>query len=87
MSYRQNFSRIVPAAISFLIAAFCVLALALMIYDRWSRPEVRNPDQANQTTTGTATRNAGAKLQPTDPKLSVEPSPAGPNPVQPANPN
>jgi hypothetical protein len=40
---------------------------------------------AGYSTPGKAARDAGARLSPTDPKLSVEPDPVGPKPVQPAD--
>jgi hypothetical protein len=43
--------------------------------------------QAEHTTIGQTARSAGARILPTDPSLSVEPSPAGPKQAQPANPN
>ena len=87
MPYHQHSSRIVPVTISLVIAIVCAIILMVMIRDRWHRPEVRTADQAQRETTGSAAGKAGARLVPTDPKLSVEPAPSGPAPVQPSNPN
>jgi hypothetical protein len=65
----------------------CVIAIVFLVRDRWNHPDVRPTEQAEHTTTGDATRKVGAKLVPGEPKLKVEPSPSGPAPVQPANPD
>jgi hypothetical protein len=62
-------------------------AIFFLVRDRWNHPGIKPPDQAEHSTTGTAARNAGAKLVPSEPKLKVEPDPPGPAPVHPANPN
>ena len=80
-------NRVVPATISFILSILLVIAIVVMVHDRWSHPEVKSAQQAEHSTTGMAARNAGARVVPTDPKLSVEPTPSGPNPVQPADPN
>ena len=67
------------------IALICVVVLTLQIRDRWQSPEVKSTNQAEHMTTGQAA--AGAKMQPTDRKLAVEPTPDGPQPAQPADPN
>ncbi len=69
------------------IALVCVVVLTLQIRDRWHSPDVKPAAIAEHTTTGQAAREAGARVQPTDPKLAVEPKPDGPKPAQPANPN
>ncbi len=69
------------------IALVCIVVLTLQIRDRWHRPEIKSADQAQHATTGQVAQTAGAKILPTDPSLSVEPSPAGPRQAQPANPN
>ncbi len=76
-----------PATIAVVVAVVCVVLLVLLVRDRWNRPQVRPPAAAQSTTTGQSARSAGAKVLPTDPKLSVEPAPAGPKPAQPANPD
>jgi hypothetical protein len=85
--YHHDSSRIVPVTISLAIAIVCVIILTVMIRDRWSHPELKSADQAEHATTGSAANKAGTRLVPTDPKLSVEPTPSGSTPVQPVNPN
>jgi hypothetical protein len=87
MAAERRFSGLHPAVIALVLAFACAAILTLLIYDRWSRPEVRPPELASRTTTGQAAHSAGAKVLPTDPKLQVEPTPAAPRPVQPANPD
>jgi hypothetical protein len=65
----------------------CAGVLALLVRDRWNRPEIKTAEQVRSATTGQAAQAAGARVLPTDPKLAVEPTPAGPKPAQPANPN
>jgi hypothetical protein len=74
--YHQDSSRIVPATISLVIAIICAIVLTIMIHDRWYEPEVKSADQAEHATTGS--NKAGARLLPTDPKLSIEPTPSAP---------
>ncbi|WP_407180330.1 hypothetical protein [Bradyrhizobium sp. STM 3562] len=87
MAEERHFSRRVPAIIAIVVAVVCVGLLALLVRDRWNRPQVKPPSVAESTTTGQAARSAGADVLPSDRKLSVEPTPAAPPPVQPANPN
>jgi hypothetical protein len=87
MSDRRNINRAMLAAISLAVAIVCVGVLAMLVRDRWDRPELKTAEQARYTTTGRTAETAGARLDPTDPKLAIEPAPAGPNPAQPANPN
>jgi ABC-type Na+ efflux pump permease subunit len=87
VSRRHIIDRKVLAAISFAIALVCVGVLALLVRDRWNSPEIKTAEQARSTTTGQAAQAAGASVLPTDPKLMVEPAPAGPKQAQPANPN
>jgi hypothetical protein len=75
------------AAISFAVALLCAGILALLVRDRWHSPEIKTAEQARYGTTGQAAQSAGARVLPTDPKLTVEPTPAGPKQAQPANPN
>jgi hypothetical protein len=69
------------------IALVCAVVLTMQIRDRWHSPEIKVPDQAERATTGKVAHAAGARVLPTDPPLSVEPSPAAPKQAQPANPN
>jgi Flp pilus assembly protein CpaB len=73
------------AAISFAVALVCAGVLALLVRDRWQAPEIKTAEQARYGTTGQTAQSVGARVLPTDPKLTVEPAPAGPK--QPANPN
>jgi hypothetical protein len=72
--------------IALAVALVSVGSLTLLVRDRWHSPELKSADEARHTTTGQAANAAGATVLPTDPKLSVEPAPAGPKPAQPANP-
>lgn len=76
-----------PVAIAGVLAFACAVILVVLIHDRWSRPAIKPPEVASKTMTGDVARMAGAKVLPTDSKLAVEPVPAAPKPVQPANPN
>ena len=87
MPYHQDSSRIVPAMISLVIAIACAIILAVMIHERWREPQIRSAEQAEHMTTGSAAGKAGAKLVPTDPSMSVDPTPSMPGPVQPAKPD
>jgi hypothetical protein len=87
VSHRHTINRATLAAISLAVALVCAGVLALLVRDRWNRPEVKSAEQARYATTGQAAQAGGARVLPTDPKLAVEPTPAGPKPAQPANPN
>lgn len=87
MHERPHIKRGPIAAIAAAIAIACIVVLILEIRDRWEPPEIKSADQAENATTRQAARVAGAKVLPTDPKLSVEPTQAGPKQAQPANPN
>jgi hypothetical protein len=86
MAEQRHFRGMHPAAIAVVLAFVCAVILTLLIHDRWSRPEIKPPEVASTTTTGQAARAASATVLPTDPKLRIEPTPAAPPPVQPANP-
>lgn len=87
MHERPHMNRGRIAAIAAAIALACIVVLALQIKDRWQSPEIKSVERAEHATTGEVARIAGARLLPTDPKLSVEPEPDGPKQAQPANPN
>ena len=87
MHERPHIERGRLAAISAAISLVCIVALTMQIRDRWHAPEIKSPDQAERAMTGQVAHAAGALVLPTDPSLSAEPSPAGPKPAQPANPN
>ena len=69
------------------IALVCVVALVFLVRDRWHNPEIKPAEEARRSTTGQVARAAGATVLPTDPRLTVEPKPAGPKQAQPAVPN
>jgi hypothetical protein len=75
------------AAVAAAISLVCIIALTMQIRDRWHTPEIKTSDQAERAMTGQVAHAAGAQVLPTDPSLMVEPSPAGPKPAQPAQPN
>jgi hypothetical protein len=87
VSERRTINRAFLAAISLAIALVCAGTLAMLVRDRWNRPEIKTADEARSATTGQAAQAAGARVLPTDPKLSIEPTPSGPKQAQPANPN
>jgi hypothetical protein len=76
-----------PIAVVIAIAVVCVVALVFLVRDRWHSPEIKPAEQARTSITGKVARAAGAIVLPTDPKLTVEPKPAGPKQAQPAIPN
>jgi hypothetical protein len=84
---RPHIDRVRLAAIAAAISLACIVALTMQIRDRWHEPEIKTPDQAERAMTGQVAHAAGAQVLPTDPSLMIEPSPAGPKPAQPANPN
>ena len=86
MHERPHIDRAHLAALAAAIALGCIVVLTLQIRDRWHSPEIKSAYQAEHTTTGQVARDSGASITPTDPKLSVEPSPDGPKQAQPANP-
>jgi hypothetical protein len=66
-------NRLVLATISLVVAALLVVVCVSLVRDRWRDPEIKTTEQAKNSTTGMVVRDAGAKLSPTQPKLSVEP--------------
>lgn len=86
MHERPHINRAWLAAIAVAVAVVGTGVLYLEIRDRWNSPRIRPPEQAQHTVTGEAARGAGAQIQPTDPRLGVEPTPPGPKQAQPANP-
>jgi hypothetical protein len=79
--------RAVPVITAIAVAFVCVVTLIFLVRDRWHSPEIRSTAEARLSTTGQVARAAGARVLPTDPKLGVEPKPAGPKQAQPAIPN
>jgi len=86
MAEHRHFAGLHPAVIAAVLAFVSVVIVTLLIHDRWSRPDVKPAEVASRTTTGQAARAAGAQVLPTEPKSRIEPTPAAPKPVQPANP-
>lgn len=75
-----------PLVVSIAIAVLGVLGILVVDYGPWNKPKVTPAVIANYSTTGEAAPAAGAQVMPTEPKLQVEPDPAGPNPVHPVSP-
>ena len=87
MHERPHIDRAYLASLAAAIALVCIVVLTLQIRDRWHSPEIKSAYRAENTTTGQAAHDSGAKIMPTDPKLSIEPTPDAPKQAQPANPN
>src|SRR5689334_12892171 len=62
--------RLILATSSLIVSVMLATAIFFLVRDRWNDPEVKATEQAEYSTTGTAARNAGARLLPTDPKLT-----------------
>ena len=75
-----------PLVVAIAIAVLGVLGILIVDYGPWNKPKVQPAVIAHYSTTGEAARAAGAKVMPTEPKLQVEPDPAGPDPVHPVSP-
>lgn len=69
-----------PLAIAAAVAVLSLVAFLIVEFGPWKR------QPPNREATKEAAQSVGAKVLPTQPKLSVEPTPAGPKPVQPASP-
>jgi len=74
-----------PLMVAIAVAVLGVFGTVVVDYYLW-KPKVQPAVIANYNTTGEAARAAGAQVVPTDPRLQVEPDPAGPKPVHPVNP-
>jgi hypothetical protein len=61
MAEERRFSGFHPAVIAGVLAFACAVILTLLVYDRWSRPDVKPPEVAQRTTTGQAAHSAGAR--------------------------
>ena len=75
-----------PLFVAIAVAIVGTLSILIVDYGPWNKPKVQPAIIAHYSTTGEAARAAGAEVKPTDPKLQVEPDPAGPKPIHPANP-
>jgi hypothetical protein len=65
-----------PLAIASAVAVLSAAAFFITEFGPWNR---HAPDRA---ATKEAAESAGAKVIPTQPKLAVEPAPAGPKPIR-----
>jgi hypothetical protein len=74
-----------PLFAAIAVAIIGTLSILIVDYGPWTKPKVQPAATAHYSTTGDAARAAGAEVKPTDPKLQVEPDPAGPKPAHPAN--
>ena len=85
MSFRnyRHPHRVIPAIISLVVSVLLAIVCISLIRDRWHDPVIKTTEQASDSTTGMAARNAGAQLSPTEPKLTVEPD--QPKVAQPAD--
>jgi hypothetical protein len=75
-----------PLAIVIAIAVVGVIGMLIVDHGPWNKPKVQTAAMAHYSTTGEAAHAAGAVVVPTEPKRQLEPDPAGPKPVHPANP-
>ena len=75
-----------PGWIALGFAIFGVLAMLIVDHGPWSRARVQTAEVASQQTTGEAARAAGAAVEPTAPKPTLEPQAPRPKPGQPAVP-
>jgi hypothetical protein len=66
-------NRVVPATVMSIVSMVLVIVCGFLVSNRFLDPEIKTTEQAKHSTTGMAVRNAGARLSPTEPKLSVEP--------------
>ena len=74
-----------PLMVAIAIAILGVLGILIVDYHLW-KPKAQPAVIASYNTTDEAARAAGARVVPTEPRLQVEPDPAGPKPVHPVNP-
>jgi hypothetical protein len=75
-----------PLVVSIAVAVLGVLGILIVDHGLWNKPKVKPAANVNYSTTDEAARAAGAQVIPTEPKLRVEPDPAGPKPVHPVSP-
>jgi hypothetical protein len=73
-----------PLAIAAAVALLSLAAFLIVEFGPWNR---QPPVQPDKMATKEAAQSVGAKVIPTQPKLSVEPTPPGPKPVQPTSPD
>jgi hypothetical protein len=65
--------RIVPATIAVAVSMLLAVVCIFLVRDRFRDPQIKTAEQAEHSTIGIVVRRAGARLSPTQPKLSVEP--------------
>jgi hypothetical protein len=70
-----------PLAVAAAVAVLSLAVFLIVEFGPWNR---QPPDQDS---TKEVAQSVGAKVIPTQPKLSVEPTPPGPKPVQPTPPD
>lgn len=69
-----------PLVIAAAVAVLSVAAFVAVEFGPWNR-QTPDPEATRE-----AAQSAGAKVIPTQPRLTIEPAPTGPKPVQPASP-
>lgn len=77
----------VSLVVAMAIAVLGVFGMLIVDHGPWNKPRVQTAVVANYSTTGEAARAVGATVIPTEPKPQLEPDPAGPKPLHPANPD
>jgi hypothetical protein len=75
-----------PLLVAIAIAVLGVLGMLIVDHGPGNKPKVQTAAMAHYGTTGEAARAAGASVMPSEPNRRLEPDPAGPKPVHPANP-
>ena len=76
-----------PLVVAIAIAVLGVFGMLIVDHGPWNKPRVQTSVVANYSTTGEAARAVGATVIATEPKPQLEPDPAGPKPLHPANPD
>ncbi len=69
-----------PLVVAAAVAVLSVAGFVIVEFGPWSR-QAPDPEATRE-----AAQSAGAKVLPTQPRLAIEPAPAGPKPLQPASP-
>jgi hypothetical protein len=76
----------IPLLVAIAIAVLGVLGMLIVDHGPGNKPKVQTAAMAHYGTTGEAARAAGASVVPSEPNPRLEPDPAGPKPIYPANP-
>jgi hypothetical protein len=74
-----------PLVIAIVIALLGIFGMLIVDHGPWNKPKMHTAAVANYNTTGEAARAAGAMVMATEPKPQLEPVPAGPKPIHPAD--